>query len=623
MGQCELLNKIKEADIAYYDNDNPIMSDIEYDKLRNEYQSKYGSLDYVPGNVKKELKPFTHTYNINSLDKIKYFEEDKLRKTIKLLMPVVIEPKYDGLTVVAYGNKFVTRGKGSIGEILPRFPRRYSENSSEYPIRGEAYITKKDFQYINEQQKQKNLPLFANPRNACAGLLRRLEDNPYLDFIQYIAYDVIGLDITETAKIKYIKNHTNFDVTGYMVHEDNDIESVITNIQSIYNELINSDLPIDGIVVKSNQENSLKKFGSTEHHPLNAFAYKAEEEIAQTVLKNIEWQIGRETLTPVAIFDTVILDGTEVSKASLSNLSIMKSFNFKIGDTISVFKSNQIIPQILERISSNGGNDIVIPTHCPSCNAELTIRKNNNTEELICTNELCKGKLANRIVYMFSKSCLNATGVSIQTVTKLIHNGFINKPTDMFHITKDNLLSIDGFKDKSATNFIMSITNSKENVPLTTFIASIGFIGIGLEVGKLLSVKYKTYDNLVNALKEKKKNELINIKGIGLTTLEKLLSIEFINEMEELHKYVKIKEDTIVINENQRIFVITGKLSKSRKFFVAMIESHGDKVVDSISSNTTYLVLNDKDSTSTKAKNARKLNIPIINEKELIELFIK
>ena len=618
MTKKELLDKIKEADIAYYNNDSPIMSDVEYDKLRSQYIREYGELDYVPGNVKQGFVSFKHTHNINSLDKIKYFETDKIRRTIAKLMPVVIEPKFDGMTVVSYGNKFVTRGRGDVGEILPRFPKKYSVNTSEYPIRGEAYITNKDFLYINEQQKVNGLETFANARNACAGLLRRLEENPYIDYIKFIVYDLVGVDFTEIEKINYIIEHTNFDVTPYILHKSN-IDDVVENIVETYKEIKEQDaFPIDGIVVKSNQENSLKKFGSTKHHPLNAFAYKAEDEIAETKLKSIEWQIGRETLTPVAVFDTVILDGTEVSKASLSNLSILKSFNFKIGDCISVYKSNQIIPQIMEKINSNNGESITIPIYCPSCNTELIIRKNKNTEELVCTNEMCKGKLTNRIAYMFSKPCLNAKGLSVQTINKLIQNGFVNAPTDIFNITKENLLSIDGFKDKSANNLVTSITKSKDNVTLSTFIASIGFIGIGSEVGKLLSSKYKTYESVLKVLKTKDKNSLITINGIGLTTLNKLLSKEFIHEMEMLYQYVKPIDENFIQKENQRIFVITGKLSKPRNFYVDLIKSKGDKVTDTVSNQTTYLVLNDKTSTSSKAKNARKLNIPIITEEELI-----
>ena len=621
MTKEEHLNKILEADVAYYDNDEPIMSDAEYDALRKSYEDKYGALDYVPGNVKPTMQSFKHTHNINSLDKIKFFETEKLKKTITKLLPIVVEPKYDGLTVVAYPDgKFVTRGNGTEGEILQRFPEQYLDNSSEYAIRGEAYITHSDFVIINHMQEERGLPKFANTRNACAGLLRRLEDNPYLNYIRFVAYDVLGFDGTEFEKIKYIRKHTSFDISPCYPYESN-VDNIIKEIEKIYDELKSSDTPVDGVVIKSNIKDSLKIFGSTRHHPNNAFAYKAEEETKVTILRSVDWQVGSEGLTPVANFDTVELDGTEVSKASLANLQIFKEFNFHEGDEILVRKSNQIIPQILKKVSYSDGKRFKIPTHCPSCNNELLITKRaDGCEDLICDNPNCNAKLANRIIYMFSKPCLNANGISTQTVSKFINKGFVESPFDMFDLTEEDILSIEGFKEKSAKNIYDSIQKSRKNKTLATFIASIGCIGIGSEVGKLLSQKFKTYDTILNVLKSNNKTAIFHIKGIGVTTMDKLFSQSFIADMERMRQYIEPISDDVIVVDNAKTFVITGKLSHPRKFYVDLIESKGHKVIDSISKTTSYLVLNDKTSTSSKTKAAKKNNIPIISEEDLITM---
>ena len=465
-----LLQKIKNADIAYYDNDNPIMSDEDYDNLRNEFITHFGKkeLDYISGHIKKGLKPFKHPTNINSLDKIKFYEKEKLNKTIKKLYPVVLELKLDGLTIVAYPNgEFVTRGNGSNGEILNNFP--CEPNHSEYPIRGEAFLTQSDFEWINEQQKKQNQPLFANARNAAAGILRRLDKSPYLDKIQFLAYDVIGYDKSELDKLKYIEENTSFNTVSYLLPNCSS-DRIIIYIEQMYQDNINKDIPIDGIVVKSNIEHSLEKFGSTVHHPLNAFAYKAQDEAKTTTIRDIKWQVGKECITPIAIFDPIQLEGTTVSQATLSNAGIAEYFDFHIGDTIMVIKANKIIPKITQKIQSSNGEKLTIPSTCPSCGQPLTKQNTNtNSYNLICTNDTCKGKLVSRIEYMFSKKNINVKGLSEQTIIKLIDKGFVNKPTDIFNLTLQQIKQLDGFAEKSSQNLFNEIKSVKE-LPLEVFI---------------------------------------------------------------------------------------------------------------------------------------------------------
>ena len=611
-----LLQKIKQADNAYYNEDSPIMSDEDYDNIRNEFITHFGTdeLNYISGDIKKGLKPFTHPTNINSLDKIKFYEKKKLNDRIKKLYPVVLELKLDGLTIVAYPDgKFVTRGNGSEGEILNNFP--YEPNHSDYPIRGEAFLTQSDFEEINKEQDKQNKPLFANARNAAAGILRRLDKSPYLDKIKFLAYDVIGYDETELDKLKYIEDNTSFKTVSY-IQPNCSSDRVITYIEQMYQDNVNKDIPIDGIVIKSNIEHSLEKFGSTVHHPLNAFAYKAEDEAKTTYIRDIKWQVGKECVTPIAIFDPIQLEGTTVSQATLSNAGIAESFNFHVGDTIMVIKSNKIIPKITQKIQSSNGTKLNIPTVCPVCGQVLTKQPTNtNSYNLICTNDTCQGKLLSRMGYMFSKKNMNIKGLSKQTLEKLIAKGFVSEPTDVFNLTLAQIEQLDGFATKSAENLFDAIQSVKA-LPLEVFISSIGFTNIGSNVSKILAKTFHTYDNLYAILSTK--SDLTFIDGIGEKTAKKLISDKFISEMETLRKYIKPIDNQI--ESKNLTFVITGTLSKPRNQIVALIESKGYKVAGSVTKKTNYLVMNDKNSTSTKANKARELNIPIITEEELNEL---
>ena len=632
MTKNEHLQLIKDANKAYYELDNPIMSDLEYDNLYYDYIDLYGECDlnFVAGKRVESLKPFTHTANMNSLDKVKHSDTNKLHKMLNKLYPVAIEKKIDGLTIVVYPkNKksmFVTRGNGTEGEILNRFPKQYmGENNSEYPIRGEAFLPKSALIKINAERKEQGLELFANERNAASGILRRLDDNPYINYVKFIAYDVIGLDLSEENKLNYIQSHTCFDTINYVI-KDKDAEDFIPEF---YKENMKQDIPIDGVVIKSNIDGSLKKFGSTRHHPLNAFAWKSQEEQHVTTLKQVNWSVGREIISPVAKFEGVIIDGTLVQEASLSNWAIIKSLGLMIGDTILVEKRNQIIPHIANVIKHNeNGYELKPPTTCPSCHEPLKKRMLINTKgvsdkqngfELYCDNPNCQGKLIANINYVFSKKCLNAKGLSIKAIEKLINQGKVNCITDMFNLVIEDFKELEGFSDKKSKSTYESIQGSRKDVPLNKFIASCGVIGIGEDVGNMLANKYMNYTNLLLALEKKNVNEFVEIKGIGKTYAEKLISDKFISAYKELKKYITpIDVNIKKYDKTSNSFVITGELSHPRSYFKKLIEDNGDKVASAISKSTFALVTDNPDSNSSKAKKARELKITIMNENDLI-----
>lgn len=652
MTRKEQLNTIKLADNAYYNLNNPIMTDQEYDALRTEYIEKYGSddLNYVPGNSITSRK-FKHPIEVTSLAKVDEDEVAKLKSEIKRLCSVVIEPKYDGLTVVAYPREdgsyfFVTRGSGSEGDILKWFKdEKLTGSNTKYAIRGEAFMTQENFEKMNADLIKNGEEPKANPRNAAAGILNpaRKEVSPYLNLISYICYDVIGLDVSESEKLNYITANTPFEPTSfYVFNSDDDLDTIIKYISNRRNEIVeNNTYPIDGMVVKSNEDDSLKKFGSTDHHPKNAFAVKSCQSAVYSILKNVSWQLGKTgALTPIAEFDPIHILGSTVSKASLSNPDEIKRLGLKIGDKIGVIKAREIIPKII--INNGGGNkDIVIPDKCPSCDQSLI----KNGPVLQCQNELCNEKIAQKIAFMGSKKVLNIDGLSIQTARKIV-NYFYDNYTDIlesegqniiFYLKKEDILKLDGFSEKSANNLYKSIQDAitPNKVSIPRFIKACCVDSIGEDIGKILAREYGSlqsmYDTLSPTMRSKDEYTFIHDKlnglyGIGKETAKIVLSEDFWTSINNLWSYIEPADYELPNTESSnsnisgKVFVLTGKMPKKRNEYETMIASKGGIVAGSVSKNTDYLVIADVNSTSSKAVKARKLGTKLISPEELEEL---
>ena len=652
MTREEQLNTIKSADNAYYNLNNPIMTDQEYDALRTDYIEKYGSddLNYVPGNSITSRK-FKHPIEVTSLAKVDEDEVAKLKSEIKRLGSVVIEPKYDGLTVVAYPREdgsyfFVTRGSGSEGDILKWFKdEKLTGSNTKYAIRGEAFMTQENFEKMNDDLIKNGEEPKANPRNAAAGILNpaRKEVSPYLNLISYIWYDVIGLDVSESEKLNYITANTPFEPTSfYIFNSDDDLDTIVKYISSWRNEIVdNNTYPIDGMVVKSNEDGSLKKFGSTDHHPKNAFAVKSCQSAIYSILRNVSWQLGKTgALTPIAEFDPIHILGSTVSKASLSNPDEIKRLGLKIGDKIGVIKAREIIPKIV--INNGGGNkDIVIPDKCPSCGQSLI----KNGPVLQCQNELCNEKIAQKIAFMGSKKVLNIDGLSIQTARKIV-NYFYDNYTDLlesegqniiFYLKKEDILKLDGFSDKSANNLYKSIQDVTlpNKVSIPRFIKACCVDSIGEDVGKILAMEYGSlqsmYDALSPTMHSKDEYTFIHDKlngfdGIGKETAKIVLSEDFWTSINNLWSYIEPADYELPNAESSnsniygKVFVLTGKMPKKRNEYEAIITSKGGIVAGSVSKNTDYLVIADVSSTSSKAVKARKLGTKLISPEELEEL---
>ena len=652
MTREEQLNAIKSADNAYYNLNNPTMTDQEYDALRTDYIEKYGSddLNYVPGNSITSRK-FKHPIEVTSLAKVDEDEVAKLKSEIKRLGSVVIEPKYDGLTVVAYPKEdgsyfFVTRGSGSEGDILKWFKNeKLTGSNTKYAIRGEAFMTQENFEKMNADLIKNGEEPKANPRNAAAGILNpaRKEVSPYLNLISYICYDVIGLDVSESEKLNYITANTPFEATSfYVFNSGDDLDTIVKYISNRRNEIVeNNTYPIDGMVVKSNKDGSLKKFGSTDHHPKNAFAVKSCQSAVYSILENVSWQLGKTgALTPIAEFDPIHILGSTVSKASLSNPDEIKRLSLKIGDKIGVIKAREIIPKIV--INNGGGNkDIVIPDKCPSCGQSLI----KNGPVLQCQNELCNEKIAQKIAFMGSKKVLNIDGLSIQTARKIV-NYFYYNYTDLlesegqniiFYLKKEDILKLDGFSEKSANNLYKSIQDVTlpNKVSIPRFIKACCVDSIGEDVGKILAMEYGSLQSMYDALSPtmRSKDEytfihdkLNSLDGIGKETAKVVLSEDFWTSINNLWSYIEPADYELPNTESSdsnisgKIFVLTGKMPKKRNEYEAMITSKGGIVAGSVSKNTDYLVIADVRSTSSKAVKARKLGTKLISPEELEEL---
>lgn len=652
MTREEQLNTIKLADNAYYNLNNPTMTDQEYDALRTDYIEKYGSddLNYVPGNSITSRK-FKHPIEVTSLAKVDEDEVAKLKSEIKRLGSVVIEPKYDGLTVVAYPREdgsyfFVTRGSGNEGDILKYFnDENLAGSNTKYAIRGEAFMTQENFEKMNADLIKNGEEPKANPRNAAAGILNpaRKEISPYLNLISYICYDVIGLDVSESEKLNYITANTPFEPTSfYVFNSDDDLDTIIKYISNRRNEIVeNNTYPIDGMVVKSNEDGSLKKFGSTDHHPKNAFAVKSCQSAVYSILRNVSWQLGKTgALTPIAEFDPIHILGSTVSKASLSNPDEIKRLSLKIGDKIGVIKAREIIPKVV--INNGGGNkDIVIPDKCPSCGQSLI----KNGPVLQCQNELCNEKIAQKIAFIGSKKVLNIDGLSIQTARKIV-NYFYDNYTDLlesegqniiFYLKKEDILKLDGFSEKSANNLYKSIQDvtTPNKVSIPRFIKACCVDSIGEDIGKILAMEYGSlqsmYDALSPTMRSKDEYTFIHDKlngldGIGKETAKIVLSEDFWTSINNLWSYIEPADyelpnaESSNSNISGKIFVLTGKMPKKRNEYEEMITSKGGIVAGSVSKNTDYLVIADVSSTSSKAVKARKLGTKLISPEKLEEL---
>ena len=642
-----LIRELNHA-TTYYNEGHPIISDKEWDnmffeliKLEKETaiilpNSPTQNLNYE---TVKELVKVEHNHLMLSLDKTKDINvvESFLKGKDWILMA-----KMDGLTCsLRYLNgKLIsaeTRGNGTVGEdithnarIIPSIPK-YINFKEELIIDGEIICTYKDFESFKDK--------YRNPRNFASGSIRLLDSQECANRkLTFIVWDVITPVNTYylSNKLAFVEK-LGFTIVPFYTYDPKDGDSTESYINSMKKTARRLSYPIDGVVFKYDKIEEYEAAGRTDHHFKGGLAYKFYDETYSTRLRNINWTMGRTgVLTPVAVFDPVEIDGTEVSRANLHNVSIMKETLGDcayVGEPLEIAKVNQIIPQVISAgpkydygyVIANGGisaNDN--PEKCPICKSEVTYKEENGITRLYCNNPSCSGKLINRLDHFCGKKGLDIKGLSKKTLEKLIDWEWVSSLKDIFYLRKyqKEWIEQSGFGMASVSKILDAIDEAKK-CSTDKFICAIGIPLIVKVASVALAKTFGSYKIFRKAI-DNKDDKFYQIPGIGEVMVDTLFKFNY-EEADSIFEFIDEVAETPSLNETKldgKIFVITGKLTqyKNRNELKTFIEANGGKVTDTISKKTNYLINNDTESTSAKNKKAKELNIPIINEDGLKNL---
>lgn len=640
----ELVELLNKAGKSYYSEGRELMSNYEYDALYDELGMLEKETGYILSNsptvnvgyeVLSELPKERHESPMLSLDKTK--SPEALAEWLGS-QKGLLSWKLDGLTIVlTYDNgqlqKAVTRGNGEVGEIITNNARVFKNVPVTIPfkgklvLRGEAIITYSDFERINEQIPEADAK-YKNPRNLCSGSVRQLNNeitaqrNVHFFAFTLVSAQDVDFDNSRQRQFEWLKDQ-GFSVVEYkMVTKD----TILDTIEWFEKTIVTNDFPSDGLVILYDDIAYGDSLGRTAKFPRNAMAFKWTDETAETTLREIEWSASRTGLiNPVAVFDPVELEGTQVSRASVHNISIVESLKLGIGDRIKVFKANMIIPQIAENLTQSG--NLEIPEVCPVCGGKTQIKQVNDVKTLYCINEDCQAKHVKSFAHFVSRDALNIDGLSEATLEKFIQHGFLKNFCDLYHLEKfrDEIIALDGFGEKSYENLLTSVENSR-NTTLPKFIYGLGIANVGLSNAKMI---VQALGNDIEKIIHAGRQELEKIDGVGAVIADTFASY-FENEKNKEEFYKLLQEmhiEKAPDNQNNQIltgkvFVITGSLEhfENRNQLKERIEQLGGKVTGSVTGKTSYLINNDSHSTSSKNKTAAKLGVPVITENEFLEM---
>ena len=640
----ELVELLNKAGKSYYSDGRELMSNYEYDALYDELGMLEKETGYILSNsptvnvgyeVLSELPKERHESPMLSLDKTK--SPEALAEWLGS-QKGLLSWKLDGLTIVlTYDNgqlqKAVTRGNGEVGEIITNNARVFKNVPVTIPfkgklvLRGEAIITYSDFERINEQIPEADAK-YRNPRNLCSGSVRQLNNeitaqrNVHFFAFTLVSAQNVDFDNSRQRQFEWLKDQ-GFSVVEYkMVTKD----TILDTIEWFEKTIVTNDFPSDGLVILYDDIAYGDSLGRTAKFPRNAMAFKWTDETAETTLREIEWSASRTGLiNPVAVFDPVELEGTQVSRASVHNISIVESLKLGIGDRIKVFKANMIIPQIAENLTQSG--NLEIPEVCPVCGGKTQIKQVNDVKTLYCINEDCQAKHVKSFAHFVSRDALNIDGLSEATLEKFIQHGFLKNFCDLYHLEKfrDEIIALDGFGEKSYENLLTSVENSR-NTTLPKFIYGLGIANVGLSNAKMI---VQALGNDIEKVIHAGRQELEKIDGVGAVIADTFASY-FENEKNKEEFYKLLQEmhiEKAPDNQNNQIltgkvFVITGSLEhfENRNQLKERIEQLGGKVTGSVTGKTSYLINNDSHSTSSKNKTAAKLGVPVITENEFLEM---
>lgn len=640
----ELVELLNKAGKSYYSEGRELMSNYEYDALYDELGMLEKETGYILSNsptvnvgyeVLSELPKERHESPMLSLDKTK--SPEALAEWLGS-QKGLLSWKLDGLTIVlTYDNgqlqKAVTRGNGEVGEIITNNARVFKNVPVTIPfkgklvLRGEAIITYSDFERINEQIPEADAK-YKNPRNLCSGSVRQLNNeitaqrNVHFFAFTLVSAQDVDFDNSRQRQFEWLKDQ-GFSVVEYkMVTKD----TILDTIEWFEKTIVTNDFPSDGLVILYDDIAYGDSLGRTAKFPRNAMAFKWTDETAETTLREIEWSASRTGLiNPVAVFDPVELEGTQVSRASVHNISIVESLKLGIGDRIKVFKANMIIPQIADNLTQSG--NLEIPEVCPVCGGKTQIKQVNDVKTLYCINEDCQAKHVKSFAHFVSRDALNIDGLSEATLEKFIQHGFLKNFCDLYHLEKfrDEIIALDGFGEKSYENLLTSVENSR-NTTLPKFIYGLGIANVGLSNAKMI---VQALGNDIEKVIHAGRQELEKIDGVGAVIADTFASY-FENEKNKEEFYKLLQEmhiEKAPDNQNNQIltgkvFVITGSLEhfENRNQLKERIEQLGGKVTGSVTGKTSYLINNDSHSTSSKNKTAAKLGVPVITENEFLEM---
>ena len=638
----ELVVLLNRASKAYYQQDKEIMSDKEYDALYDELVSLEAETGIVLSDsptqkvgytVLSNLTKVEHPSPMLSLDKTKEIPRlaEFLGENTGLL-----SYKMDGLTVVlTYENgalkQALTRGNGIIGEDITHNARTFKniplslDFKGELVLRGEAVISFKDFEEINSRLAPEDE--YKNPRNLCSGTVRQLNSEicagRNVCFIAFSLVSAEGMSFENKSEGMDWLDKRGFDtVKRKFVNKDN----IAAAVREFEEFIPQNPFGTDGLVLTYDNIAYSASLGTTAKFPRDSIAFKWADETAKTTLRGIEWSASRTGLiNPIAVFDPVELEGTTVERASLHNVSIVKNLMLGIGDTITVYKANMIIPQVAENLTKSG--NAPIPELCPVCGEKISIVSLRDGEALKCGNPKCKAKLVQGLAHFVSRDAMNIEGLSESTLEKFSSIGLIKDFTDIYSLDKhrETIVKLEGFGEKSFENIIAAVEKSKK-VGLPNFIYALGIDNVGLGNAKLLCKQYN-YD--LDKIMAADAEELVMTDGFGeviAASLEKYFNneknIELIAKMREILDFDIPKQEEGSLLLDGKIFVITGDVHhfKNRKELQAKIEALGGKATGSVSAKTSYLINNDVTSNSSKNKKAKELGIPILSEEDFLAL---
>lgn len=645
----QLVKELNMYRNSYYNKSKSLVSDKKYDELFDELENLEHTTGIVLCNsptqtvgytVNSKLKKVTHQIPLLSLAKTKEVSElSKFINMHKSYTDFLLMLKLDGLTTcLTYKNgeliRAETRGDGYIGEDITdnaltfaNIPRRIPYKDTLMVV-GESIITYNRFNIINSNLFDNDK--FKTPRNLVSGTVRQLDSGICAARkVKFKAFNVVRP--SKETKAEEFDFLTNLGFSTVPYHHINLSDETLLNkaINNLKNNAHSLELPIDGLVLTINNRKYGESLGNTSHHFNNALAFKFYDEEIETTLREVEWSIGRNgILTPVAIFDTVDIDGTSVNRASIHNLNIINNLELGIGDTITVYKANQIIPQIKDNLTRS--NTLAIPHVCPvcGCSTHITTVGNGDTDTKVlkCTNENCKGRLINKLVHFVSKEGINIDGLSEQRLTDLIERGFIRDFKDIYSLKnyREILYGIPAWGKKSVDKLLALIEKSKITT-LDKFLNALGIPLIGKTASKKISNYFNgNYEKFIEAIKTN--FDFSILQDFGSLTNDTLYNyfstnIETVKTLSSIYTFKSI--DTNTSNTlNSKKFVITGSLNHytNRDELKKIIEENGGKVASSISHKTDYLINNDNTSNSSKTRKAKELNIPVITEEDFIKM---